>query len=53
MLFHGQMGQKFIHFGFGYFRRVPNIVKEDVSFDPMAIGLLGPTAVMARAQGFP
>jgi len=30
-----------------------DVVKEDVSFDPLAIGLPGSTAVMARAQGFP
>ena len=53
MLLHGQMGQELVHFRFGHLRGVPDVVKEDVSFDPIAIGLLGPSAVMARSQGLP
>jgi hypothetical protein len=30
-----------------------DMMKKNEAFDPLAIGLLGPTAVMARAQGFP
>jgi len=32
---------------------VSDFVEEDVALDPMNIGLLGPTTVMARAEGFP
>ena len=53
MLFHVQMGQKLIHFRFGHFPGVPDIVKEDISLNPIAIGLFGPSTVMARTQGFP
>ena len=31
---------------------MPYIVKEDVSLDPMVIGLLGPSTIMSRAHGF-
>jgi len=47
------MGKELIYFRLRHFRRVPDIVKEDESFHPLAVCLFGPATVMARAQGFP
>jgi hypothetical protein len=46
------MGREFVHFRFGHFRRMPDMVIENVSFDPLTIGLFGSAAVMTGAQGF-
>jgi hypothetical protein len=47
------MGQESIDLRFGHFRWMPDMMKKNEAFDPLAIGLFGSTAVMARAQGFP
>jgi len=49
---NAEMGKELIYFRLRQFRRVPDIVKEDESFDPLAVCLFGPATVMARAQGF-
>jgi hypothetical protein len=51
-LLHRQMGQVGVDLGFGHLRRVAKVVEIDKPLDPMAIGLLGPSTVMAGAQGF-
>ncbi len=53
LFLHSKMGQKGIDFRLGDLHRMAHMVEKDETFDPMAVGLLGPTAVMARAQGFP
>jgi hypothetical protein len=40
--FNGQMGQESIDLRFGHFGRMPDMVKKDKAFDPLAIGLFGP-----------
>jgi hypothetical protein len=47
MFLHGQMGQEGIDLRFGHFGRMPDVMKENVALDPMAVSLLGPAGVMA------
>ena len=47
-----KMCQKCVHLRFGHFRRTSNIVKMNISLDPMAICLLCPAAVAARPKSF-
>ncbi len=46
------VGQESIDLGLGHLRRMAHVVEIDEPFDPMAIGLLSSSAVMAGAQGF-
>ena len=52
-LFDRQMGELGVDLAFGHLGRMTEVVEKDETFDPMAIGLFGPAAVMAGAQGFP
>ena len=51
-LFNRQMGQVGVDFGFGHLRRMALVMEKDKPLDPMAIGLLGSSAVMAGTEGF-
>jgi hypothetical protein len=43
--------QEGVDLGLGHFAGVAHVVEEDEALDPVAIGLLGPAAVMASVQG--
>ena len=45
------MGQERSHFGSAHFGRLADIVKEDVAFDPVDVGLLGTDGVVFEADG--
>jgi hypothetical protein len=46
-------GSELVYLWFGHLRRMPHMMKKDETFDPVAIGLFSPSAIVARAQGFP
>ncbi len=50
VLLDGQMREKRVDLRLGHLRRVTHVMEVDESLDPMTIGLLGPLAVMARAE---
>jgi hypothetical protein len=46
------MGEIGVDFGLAHLRRMPLVVEEYEPLDPVAIGLLSPSTVMAGAKGF-
>lgn len=50
--FHGQVAQKGVHFGGAHIPGVPLSLKEDVSADPLQIGLFGAQAVVLDPEDF-
>ncbi len=51
MLFDRQVGQKGFDLRASHFSRVPLVVKEDVTLDPVDVARLGASGVMAQLKG--
>jgi len=51
-LFDAQMGQVSVDFRLGHIDWMTHVVEIDKPLNPMAIGLLSPSAVVAGAEGF-
>ncbi len=51
LAFHGEMGEERLHFRLGHLERMTFVVKADVSFDPVHIGILRADAVMQPPRG--